>query len=510
MILRFADALRSIVGWRRYVLAFSFGLISATAFPPLGLFPVLWFCFPALIFLLQGAPTLRAAFQTGWSFAFGLFLLGLYWIAAAMFVDIKQFWWAVPLAVAGLPAFLGIYYGVASLVAWRLGVKNLSGILIFALLWFATDLVRGHLLTGFPWNLEGYVWDPVLSMLQITSVIGIYGLTLLTLVSAFLMAGLALGTKASRVAVVLSLGVLLVCGAWGDWRLAHATNADTAIHIRIVQPNIDQAKKWREGDTDKNFQDILNLSTAPSQKPLQAIVWPETASTFFIAEDAIHRYQIARRLPEKTLLLTGVIRRDYDAAANFHYYNSLLGIDNAANIVAQYDKFHLVPFGEYVPMRGILPFKTLAALGMDFTPGSGLQTLTVPGLPSFSPLICYEAIFSGEVVDESHRPQFMLNVTNDGWYGKTAGPYQHFASVRVRAIEEGLPLLRSANTGISGVVDAYGRVRTHLGIGLSGAIDAVIPVALPPTLFSRYGAAAIFILMAIYLLAAISLCRAHQ
>jgi apolipoprotein N-acyltransferase len=170
-----------------------------------------------------------------------------------------------------------------------------------------------------------------------------------------------------------------------------------------------------------------------------------------------------------------------------HYYNSLIAIDNKARVIAAYDKFHLVPFGEYMPGRRFIPLRTLANLGLDFTAGDGLHSLHVPNLPPFSPLICYEAIFSGEVVDETDRPAFMLNVTNDGWYGKTAGPYQHFSIVTARAVEEGLPLVRAANNGISGVVDGYGRVVAKLGLGETGFVDAALPQALPPTFFSRYG-----------------------
>ncbi len=506
---RFAEALRQASGWRRVGLAFVFGLIAALAFPPVGLFPVLWFCFPALLFLLQGAPDKRSAFITGWCFAFGYFLVGLYWIAAAMFVDIRQFWWAVPLAVAGLPAFLAIYYALVTLIVWRIGARGLSGALLLALGWFLADEARGHLLTGFPWNLEGYVWDLVLPMLQSASVIGIYGLTLVTLISAASMAGLSEASRSARAAVFFNLALLTGVAAWGEYRLTHAplslatTDSGANVRLRVVQPNIDQSMKWKQDEQEKNFRHLLELSSAPAVKPLNAIIWPETASTFYLAEDLDHRYELASRIPAAATLLTGVIRRDADESGRLHYYNSLLGFDGAAHITAQYDKAHLVPFGEYIPFRRILKFSTLAALGIDFTPGEGPQTLSVFGLPPFSPLICYEAIFSDEVTDRRNRPQFLLNVTNDGWYGHTAGPYQHYASVRVRAIEEGLPLVRSANTGISAVIDAYGRVRAHIGLGISGVIDTDLPTFLPPTFFTHSGELVIWIFFAIYVLVAV-------
>jgi apolipoprotein N-acyltransferase len=259
------------------------------------------------------------------------------------------------------------------------------------------------------------------------------------------------------------------------------------VRLRLVQPNTDQAKKWAVDDMEPNFQHILSLTSASSEKPATHIIWPETAATFYLTEDNVHRKAIAAHLQPGGLVLTGVVRRSLDASQHLHYYNSLIAIDDKARVIAAYDKIHLVPFGEYMPGRRFIPLRTLANLGLDFTAGDGLRSLRVPNLPSFSALICYEAIFSGEVVDESDRPAFLLNVTNDGWYGKTAGPYQHFSIVMTRAVEEGLPLVRAANTGISGVVDGYGRMIAHLGLGEASFVDSDLPQALAPTFFSRYG-----------------------
>jgi apolipoprotein N-acyltransferase len=271
-------------------------------------------------------------------------------------------------------------------------------------------------------------------------------------------------------------------------RLTQATPESAVTELRIVQPNIDQAHKWIASEREAHFQRLLDLTAAPSMRPLTYIVWPETASTFYLGEDAVHRRAIAAVMPRGAYLLTGVIRLDRDATGTVtHYYNSLIAMDDGAHIAAIYDKFHLVPFGEYIPFRNILPLPTLAALGVDFTAGSGVRTLHIDNLPSFSPLVCYEAIFPGEVADRNDRPRFLVNVTNDGWYARTAGPYQHFASARVRAIEEGLPLARSANTGISGVIDAYGRIKVKLDLSDMGFADVALPSAPPPTLFEIYG-----------------------
>jgi len=503
----FVENLRAQKPRARLFAAFVFGSVSALAYAPVNLFPVFWICFPALIFLLQGTSSAGQAFLTGWSFAFGAFLFSLYWIAAAMFVDIAHFWWAVPLAVAGLPFFLALYYGVAAVLARKIGLRGISGAITFALLWFLADYVRGHLFTGFPWNLEGYGWNVVLPILQITSVTGIYGLTLLMLIAVSLPACLAENKKSHRIAFLGSLVCLALIFVWGETRLTQVDATVPGVRLRIVQPNTDQAHKWIEGELESHFHYLLDLSSAPpaqaSDKPVTHIIWPETAATFYLIEDAKHRRAVAAEVPASGAIVTGVIRRSAGADNQLHYYNSLIAVDRQANIVADYDKFHLVPFGEYIPLRKIFPLRTLANLGLDFSSGDGPHTLRVPNLPSFSPFVCYEAIFPGAVTDHADRPQFLLNVTNDGWYGHTSGPYQHFAAAKVRAIEEGLPLVRAANTGISGVVDSYGRVVARLGVGRSGFVDADLPQSVRTSVFSVYGDDILWILFVLATMSAV-------
>lgn len=499
-----ADRLGQSTGCHRAVIAFGFGLLSALAFPPFNLTPLLWICFPALIFLLRGTANAKQGFIVGWCFSFGFFLLGLYWIAAAMFVDISRFWWAVPLAVAGLPFFFAIYYGIAAAIARRIGLQGVTGTVFFALLWFLADYLRGHLLTGFPWILVGHTWSKVLPIQQIVSVTGIYGLTLLTLLAASLPASLAQATKVAKISCAFIVVFLILTAIWGEWRLSHDHNLVVpGIRLRLVQPDIDQASKWDNGERERHFQHLLDLTSAPGDKPPTYIVWPETAATFYLMEDAGHREAIAEHLPKGGVLITGVIRREFNAKGSLNYYNSMIAVNSKARVVAGYDKFHLVPFGEYIPFRKILPIRTLANMGLDFSTGDGLRSLRVAGLPTFSPLICYEAIFPGEVIDRNDRPHFLLNITNDGWYGKTAGPYQHFAIVKLRAIEEGIPLIRVANTGISGVVDAYGRVTAKLMVGKSGFIDADLPQVIAPTFFSLYGEWALWSVFSLLLFSAL-------
>ncbi|MFA4994299.1 MAG: apolipoprotein N-acyltransferase [Bdellovibrionales bacterium] len=479
--------LRQASGWKRLLSAFVFGSVMAFSMPPFTIFPLLWVCLPALIFLLQGTQNWKQAFAIGWCFAFGFFVFGLYWIASAMFVDIRRFWWAVPISVAGLPAFLALYYGIAAALARKIGLQGLSGTVVFGLLWFLAEYARGFMFTGFPWILLGYTWSDALPVLQITSVIGIYGLTLITVIAACLPACLQDKTAFGRNVFVASLVLFAALAGWGEFRL-HTTALQTVpnVHLRLVQPNVDQKKKWLVSERKRHFKELIDLSASESETPVTHIFWPETASTYYLSEDSERRKEIAAHIPATTHVITGVIRRDLDKEGNTHFYNSLVVLNGLGRLVAGYDKAHLVPGGEFMPLRKFIPLQALATSGADFTPGPGIRSLRVLGLPLFSPLICYESIFSGDVVDPDDRPEFMVNLTNDGWYGRTTGPYQHFAIARVRAIEEGMPLLRIANTGISGVVDPLGRVEKKLGINEQGIIDSPLPKALPLTLFAKW------------------------
>jgi apolipoprotein N-acyltransferase len=477
---------------RRAVLAFLAGSLCCLGLPPLGLFPVLWLGFPILVWLLQGATSKRQAFATGWCFAFGYFLFGLYWIAASMFVDLKRFGWLIPITVAGLPAGLSILYGLAAVVWQKLyrhfKLDTLTGALALAWCFAATEYLRGYLFTGFPWNLFGYVWTEFLPVAQSASLFGSYGLTLLTLCAAVLPAALVVTPK--RPAIIangIALGVFILLGIWGVWRLQTPTAYVPDVYVRLVQPNIAQNLKWDRQERANNFEHLLEMTALPSAHPLTHIIWPETAVTYFLADDAPHRLRIAAVLPEHATLLTGAPREEITANGNDNYFNSMLTLDRSSMIGVIYDKFHLVPFGEYVPFRSFGPVAAVASGLGTFVPGSGPRSLRVPGLPPFSPLICYEVIFPGHVVDPHDRPSLLINITNDAWYGKTAGPHQHFAIARMRAIEEGVPLLRVANTGISAVVDAYGRTLQFLPLGTEGNLDGMVPQAVPFTINADYG-----------------------
>jgi apolipoprotein N-acyltransferase len=488
--------LASLVGRRRYLAALLLGALAAASLPPVDLTPVLLISFPGLVWLTDGNSGFRSAFALGWSFGFGFFVAGLYWIAAALFVDIAQFWWLVPFAVVGLPAGLAIFTGAALLLSHALcrGLRlgGTGRVLALVFCWCGAEWLRGHILTGFPWNLIGYAWSGAfpggLAMLQLASLIGIYGLSLLTVLVACLPA--RLGDFSGRRALAVVAAVLLLAGpaGWGAYRLAEGHTGDVpGVNLRLVQPSIPQTMKQDPSALLGNFRRLFALSTSPAAATPTAIIWPEDAAPPFLERDGGARQALAQAAPENGYLITGTTRTDAAPAAPIHVWNSLVAVDREGNIRAGFDKFHLVPFGEYVPLRGVLPIQKITPGTIDFSAGPGPRTITLPGLPPFSPLICYEAIFPGAVVDREHRPDWLLNVTDDAWYGFTSGPFQHLAIARLRAVEEGLPLARNGDNGISAMFDPYGRVVARLDLDAVGVLDVKLPQPLPPTPYARVG-----------------------
>lgn len=491
-----AGWIRSAYPWQQRLLAFALGGASTLALPPVHAVPVLWLCLPPLIWMLQAAAHQSRggwrAFWLGWCYGFGYFLVGLYWISAALFTDIARWWFVLPFAAAGLPAFLALYPALACALTRWLIARGAQPVLVFALSMSAAELLRGYLFTGFPWNLVGYGWSAWTPVLQTASVVGVYGLGLLTLIAAGAPAMLATRRASDNGAVAFCLAGLLafvLLGAAGTVRMAR-TPDPTGTQLRIVQPNIPQTEKWRADLRAEHFRELLALSASPTpgQSAPSLVVWPETAVTFVLGDAPDARAAIADLLPPGSYLATGSFRRYPGPARRSTYANSLELIDSQGAVIGFFDKVHLVPFGEYVPLRAWLPFEPIAAGATDLKPGKALKTLDPPGIPPFSPLICYEAIFPGKVTAERRRPAWLLNVTNDAWYGETAGPYQHLAIAAARAVEEGLPLIRAANTGISAVVTADGRIVARHPLKQRGVIDHRLPAPFPrPTYFAEWG-----------------------
>ena len=498
---RLAQEVAALAGWRRYGLAFVLGALLAGALPPIDVMPLIFVAFAGLLWLDEGSAGHCASARLGYVFGLGFFVAGLYWVAAALFVDITSFWWALPFAVLGLPAFLAVWPAAALLAtalgAARLSLSPLARVCLFAVAWSIAEWIRGHFLTGLPWNLVGYVWSGgfpgSLPVLQSVSWVGIYGLSFVTVPAASLPA--LLGTPSLRPLSALrrqapllgALIILVVLAGSGAARLAFSPPRSTDIWLRLVQPSIPETLKWDPAAAETNFQRLIELSSSRADHPLAAVLWPEAAASFLIERDAARRAAIAAVAPKDGYVITGALRANPPPAPPAQIWNSIEAVDHDGAIRASYDKAHLVPFGEYVPLRDVLPLKKITPGMIDLSAGPGPRTIALPGLPSFAPLVCYEAIFPGAVIDPVTRPNWILNVTNDAWYGRSSGPFQHFAIARTRAIEEGLPLVRVANNGISGVVDPVGRIVARTGLDAIGYADIALPEEGPRTLYSRAG-----------------------
>lgn len=476
-----ARRMAALRGWRRFWAALLCGLIGAGAFAPLWLLPLLLPAFMGLVWMAEGAERGRAAFWLGWSFGFGHFVGGFYWIGIAMTVDFATYWWFLPISVGGLAAGMALYPAIVLWLAWRSRFRGLAWLLLFAALWLLSEWFRAWVLTGFPWNQLGQVWGFAPEMLQLASLTGVWGLTLITLLAAAAPALLGLPGVGRRQAWGGVLGSwLLLAGtlAFGLVRLMGAPTpgeeAVEGVRLRLVQPSVEQSLKWRQDLANQHLLTLARLTGAPGIEGITHVVWPETAVPFNLEREAGLRGDLGSLLPPGALLITGAPRLDAEGA-----YNALYVLDGQGEILSTYDKAHLVPFGEYTPFPELLA--GLAITGGGFTPGPGLQTLAVPGLPGSSPLICYEVIFSGAVaLPDAARPGLLLNITNDAWFGRSSGPYQHLAQARLRAVEEGLPLVRAANNGITTVIDPYGRLLGRLEQDRVDYLDSVLPQALAP------------------------------
>lgn len=499
---------------KKALIAACLGIFGALAMPPLGFWPILFVIFPVLWIQLHSCLTTKQVFLMMWLFAFGYFTAGLYWIAAALFVDIAHNWWVLPFAVMGLPALMAFYPAAATALWHRLAWQGPARILLFIVLLSLSDIVRGTLFTGFPWNLWGYAWMDLLSVMQSVAWWGIYGQTLMTLLAVF--APLLWFQRSyvfpARVFVVAFGMVLLFAVLWGHGRLSqHYPMQPKQMMVRIVQPNIPQEAKWDAEQRAVHEQDIWRLTSQSAMQAPNIIIWPETAVTL-VGTDDVRRMEekIQTQLFPQAVLAMGVLDVGWDNKADKPVFYNRIGFYNATmGRLDAYDKTHLVPFGEYLPYQEYWPVRPVAFQAGRFSPGSGVQTIHLPNLPGFSPLICYEVLFPGDVAAKKDRPQWLLNVTNDAWYGKTSGPYQHLAIARTRAIEEGVPLVRAANTGVSAVIDPLGRIADMLPLGTQGVIDAPLPPALDATFYARHGQA-VFYMMCVFLLGLASVWQLAQ
>jgi apolipoprotein N-acyltransferase len=478
----------------------------------------------------------RASFAIGWWFGFGYFFFGLYWIGFSFMVEADKFAVFMPFAVTALPAGLAIFTGTATLAARHLWFRGYGRIVVLAIAWTVAEWLRGHVLTGFPWNLIGESFTSSLALMQWAALVGSYGLSFMAILITAAPAifdpytedtyfeGQSALSWPHWIVPGVALAALALLWLGGTARLAMAVPEPApgpeATMLRIVQPNIPQTQKWKPESRMEVLGEFLRLSAQPTiaapqgLTPHSVVIWPESALAIFLAREPFVLSAISHILPKGAMLLTGSVRGEAapDGPPDLlqKFYNSLYAVNDEGRIIATYDKSHLVPFGEYLPYHHWLAkigLKKLSQVQGSFDEGPGPVTMSLPGLPPFSPLICYEIIFPGKVVSRGERPDWIVNVTNDAWFGTSSGPYQHLSQVRLRAVEQGLPVARAANTGVSAVINAYGRVIAEKPLNTEGVLDVALPAPLAPPPYARFGD---WILLGLWLLAAAGLAIAQR
>jgi apolipoprotein N-acyltransferase len=492
--------------------AFICGALSALAMPPIDMFWILFFTFPALVWLLDGTAADRRRgmlarfkpfFIIGWWFAFGYFLAGLWWIGSALLIDARNFAWMIPLAVLGIPALLALFWAVAIAAARLLWSDDWRRIVILAVFLALAEYLRGTILTGFPWNTIGYAAMTNPLMMQSASVLGLYGITPLAILVFASPAILAPrsderpGHRLIFLMVCIALGAMHV--GFGYWRLQNnPVQLAERVRLRVVQPAIMQKDKWLPENESNIFNSYIQLSDS-KKGDITHFIWPESAFPFVLAQRRDALAAIGEMLPQDATLITGAMRVEAGAQdiSKVRVFNSVFVINDKGEIIGTSDKLHLVPFGEYLPFQEFaesLGLQQLTGIDGGFAAGENRKSLATNIAGSFLPLICFEIAFPGKIRADfptadtpGSKAVWIINVTNDAWFGKTSGPYQHHRQAVVRGVEEGLSVIRAANSGISSVSDPYGRIQGFLGLGERGSFDAGLPLpAASPTYYQNY------------------------
>jgi apolipoprotein N-acyltransferase len=504
----------SLNGLSAGVLAFAVGALGALGHAPFHIWPLTLIAFTVFVWQLDGAAGKKAkraaAFWRGWCLGFGYFLSGVWWVGSAFLVEPEQYAALIPFAITAMPAGLALFWAAAAWVAIGFWRRDWRRVALLASVLFFFEYLRGHVLTGFPWNMAGYVWPAGGPVSQSAAVIGAYGLTLLTLFAFMAPAALA-GPERRRGArmtpAVISLFLFAGMFGLGFARLTLAPEGeDTGVRLRVVQAGIDQREKWRPENRAMVRDRYLALSASEGLSSRTHVVWAESALPMYLLEEPRVLDAIARTIGDDRVLLSGVVRRDFADPLQPRYYNSFaaISIDRGIPVVAGvYDKVKLVPFGEFPPFASLLRRIGLDAL-IDFsdgyTSGASRDTVEAPGAPPLSPQICYEVIFPRFALRGPDRPGWIVNVTNDAWYEGTPGPHQLYNQARYRSIEDGLPLARAASGGVSAIVDAYGRTQAALDATEEGVVDGDLPAALGPTPYAFIGDAPVFALLGLGLI----------
>ncbi len=472
-------------GWRLSGLSVLCGVVLALGQAPLSLPYGLLFALPALGWLALNHQSWSGAFLTGWGAGVGYFATSLFWIVEPFFVEPEVHGWMAPFALLFTAGGMALFWGGGFLVSAFATGRPVFRLVALAVSWTAFEFIRGHIFTGFPWGLLGYVWSET-PLFQLLAYVGPHGLGLLTLLIGFL------PLVASQTLLIgMAYSVVLTALLWvaSTQRLPDTTSyADDTPIVRLIQPNAPQHLKWKPEMVPVFFNRMLDQTKAASARRPTVVIWPETSIPFLLGNNTSALQAVADAAGPDAQVLAGIRRREDN-----RIYNSMVYLDQAGGILSVYDKHHLVPFGEYIPFASILSRFGLRGLaaedGGGFSAGEGVRIIQGSGLPDFLPLICYEAIFPGLAQADAGRPGWLLHQTNDAWFGNASGPFQHLQQIRARAIEQGLPVARSANTGISAMIDPYGVIVGHISLNQSGYLDARLPAALSPTIYVKWGEA---------------------
>jgi len=498
----FLTKLASLTGIRRQACAFMLGALTALTQAPYHLFFIGFITFPLLILLLDGVKNLSRRRQlgivalTGWSFGFGYFVAGLWWLGALMLTEGSDFGvMMVPLSIIGLPAMMAIYWGLATLIQALLARNGYGRVLALAFGFGLMEALRGVLFTGFPWNAIGYSIMPSPLWMQMAAVIGLYGVNVLAVLlyaTPVLLVEKKIHCFERLLGLSLAIRLILLVAIFGFWRLHDLPESETirqeaGSRVRLIQPSIAQQDKIDDANRFDNFNRHLELTQAApaiGESAPDFIIWPETSLPYVLAYVDEAREAIAAALQPHQLALIGTVRADLTSnQAKPDYYNSLEIIDAAGRNLGHADKAHLVPFGEYLPLPNLfnlLGLNAAAEMTGGYSAARHHASLRLNDDVTILPLICYEAIFPTEMTYQGERANLLVNISNDAWYGATPGPPQHFHQARLRAVEQGMPLIRVANNGISAVIDPYGRIIAKLELNQIGFIDSTIPPAIPP------------------------------
>lgn len=483
------------------------GMVSAAVFPPFFCLPIFLAAMAAMFALTDGMLSVKKAAAAGYWYGFGFFAAGFYWIGNALLVDAESFGWLYPLALLAPGVFFGLFM-IPPFVVWHFSRKcrfwhRVSG---FAAAWVLLEWVRSFILTGFPWNLLGTAWAFHPAFLQTASFWGTYGLSFAVLLLAGSVYALFCRRWYSGAAVFLLLPAVLY--VYGTWRIAGYEPGESGITVRLVQPSIPQQMKWEHGALEDNLRTYIEMSRRPGLENVDFVIWGETAVPFDLENDEIHRRLVSSAVPPKGFLAAGLVRAGISGGF-IKPFNSMYVLNPRGDIVAHYDKSHLVPFGEYIPFRQILPawIRPITGSIADFAAGRKFKNIQVGDYPAFAPLICYEVIFPDAVIDRKNKPAWLVVLTNDGWYGDSTGPYQHLVAAQMRAVEEGVSVVRSANSGISALIDPLGRVVARIPLNEKNILDVELPLNLELSTFYNYYGNRGFLLVISLILLSIFWCR---